>query len=139
MPEHRADWTAERAREAIWYRQGGQCALCWGNMGPVDGRWEAHHRLKVRNMPRNARWCTCDLVGLDPRCHTQGPAAVHDHPDDARVLGLILDAEQDPRDVVVQVQWPWTGEGYLDCEGMVVSTLSVHPLAAPVQDALPWP
>ena len=116
------------------------CALCWENLPPLEsGGWEGHHRLKVRNMPRDARWCPCDVVALHARCHTQGPTAVHDHPDDARALGLILDMAEDPRDVVVQIRSPWDGPAYLNCEAMVVSTLPGHPLASPQQDALPYP
>ena len=99
---HRAGWTPDAARVAIWWRQNGLCGLCWENLPPLESDgWEAHHRLKIRNMPRDAKWCPCNLVALHARCHTQGPRAVHDHPDDARALGLILSAEQDPRDVVV--------------------------------------
>lgn len=131
------DVTADEARTAAWWRQGGLCALCWENLPPLEsGGWEGHHRLKVRYM-RGHRWCPCNIVALHARCHTQGPAAVHDHPDDARRLGLILTMDQDPRDVAVQVRWPWSGDAFLNCEGMAVSTLSPHDLASPVQEPLP--
>jgi hypothetical protein len=136
---HRTDWTPEAARVAIWWRQGGRCGLCWEQLPALEAPgWEAHHRLKVRGMPRDSRWCPCDLVALHARCHTQGPVAVHDHPEAARAVGLILTAEQDPRDVTVDVQYPWQGAAYLDCDGVAVSTLITHPLVKPAQDPLPF-
>jgi hypothetical protein len=136
---HRTDWTGATARVACWWRQGGLCGLCWEPLGTLEeGRFEAHHRERRRDLPG---WCPCNIVVLHPRCHTQGPAAVHDHPDMAAPLGLIVAAVSmvDPRDVAMVVRWPWEGEGYLDCDGMVVSPHAPRrPLAEPQQQPLPW-
>lgn len=120
MMEHQ-EWSARAAREAAYARQGGHCALCWARM--AEGYFEAHHRLRRALMPAGALWCPCNIVALHPRCHTQGPEAVHDHPERARVLGLILDTTAEPRVVQVRVQWPWDGPALLECTSMVASTL----------------
>lgn len=132
---HREDWEPGTCREAVWYRQGGLCALCWEPMGGVESNWEAHHRLRRRDLPG---WCPCNIVGLHARCHTQGAQAVHDHPAEAHDLALVLHPEQDPRDEPVEVLYPWVGKGYLDCDGMVVSPLVAHPLASSRQERLPF-
>jgi 5-methylcytosine-specific restriction endonuclease McrA len=122
--EHRA-WAAADARQASYHRQGGLCALCWEHLGAeTDGTWEGHHRLRRREMREPFTWCPCNIVALHARCHTQGPAAVHDHPQRAGELGLILPSGTDPR-VAVIGDWRWMlpGPVLLDCDGMVVSTL----------------
>lgn len=118
---HRTDWTPETARAAIHSRQGGLCALCWLGLGGVEDRWEAHHRLRRQLMPSDARWCPCDLVGLHARCHTQGDRAVHDHPENAHQLGLVLLSFEDPRTIPVPIRWPWEGHAFLACDSSVVS------------------
>lgn len=126
--EHQA-WPRSAARLAVYDRQGGLCARCWENVGREE--FEAHHRLRIGRMRDPYRWCPCDLVALHPRCHTQGPLAVHDHPEEANGLGLILWDHQDPREVPIQVTWPWSGLGYLDCDSMLVSPLVAVPEVVP--------
>lgn len=75
--------TAALIRPIVWQRQAGLCALCCEQLGQD---WEAHHRRR-RNL---LGWCPCNIVALHPRCHTQGPTAVHDNPALARGLGLIV-------------------------------------------------
>lgn len=122
MSEHQR-WDAGDSRLAAYDRQGGLCGLCWESLGQREGSWEAHHRLRRRDMPKPYTWCPCDIVALHARCHTQGRVAVHDNPDMARGLGLILDTSDDPRDVPVFIEWPWFGLAMLDCESFVCSTL----------------
>lgn len=117
---HDSKMDAAHCRAAVWARQGGLCALCWEPMGPPEGQWEAHHRLRRRDLPG---WCPCNIVGLHARCHTQGPTAVHDHPEDARAAGLIVASTDDPRTTLLHVEWPWYGDAYLSCDSMVCSTL----------------
>jgi 5-methylcytosine-specific restriction endonuclease McrA len=114
-------WEPDQSRLAIHARQGGLCALCWNPVRIED--MEAHHRLKRALMPKAALWCPCDLVGLHRRCHTQGPYAVHDHPEKARERSLVLWTNEDPREVPIQIEWPWHGPGVLLCNGDVGSTL----------------
>jgi len=120
--EHSLGWTPEQARSAIWNRQGGLCALCWKTMPP--DQMEAHHRLRRALMPKPALWCCCNLVGLHMECHTQGPRAVHAHPEEARAAALILPTNADPREVPIQIEWPWWGQGFLLCNGDVGSPLA---------------
>lgn len=118
------DWDAGTVRLAAYDRQGGLCLQCYEPMGEREGgRWEAHHRLRRRDMPKGAKWCPCNIVALHSRCHTQGPEAVHDHPEEARERGLILDTSADPREVPVWIEWPWSGPATLDCESLVCSIL----------------
>lgn len=135
MSEHQ-QWTAAESRAVCHERQGGLCARCWTPLPAVtDGGWEAHHRIRRRDMPG---WCPCNIVALHARCHTQGPLAVHDHPDEARRLGLILHPLADPRAETLEYHWLFDGPVYLECDGMVVSPLANHPLASPAQEALPF-
>lgn len=95
-------------------------------MGEVTASWEAHHRLLRR--PARAQgipeWCPCNIVGLHARCHTQGPFAVHDHPEQARERGLMLRAGEDPRRVLLaRFDWILAGPAWLNCHGLAVSTL----------------
>lgn len=111
-------------RPLVWDRQGGYCLRCHTPMSP--DRWEAHHRRSRRALG----WCPCNVVGLHPRCHTQGELAVHDHPEDAQRLGLIVPVHSllEPFDVLVHITWPWAGDVLLTCDGM-----TTHPEAlAPV-------
>lgn len=118
------DWDPGDARLAVYDRQGGLCGLCWDPLGSREsGPWEAHHRLRRRDMPKIGKWCPCDLVALHARCHTQGRTAVHDHPEMAMGLGLIVSPGDDPREVPVFVEWPWIGLATLSCESFVCSTL----------------
>jgi hypothetical protein len=80
---------------------------------------EAHHRQRRRVLG----WCPCNVVGLHARCHTQGPRAVHSQVEQARQLGLIVPTWASPPEVPVHVEWPWVGESYLACEGLLVSAL----------------
>jgi hypothetical protein len=136
---HNTALDAAGCRSAVWWRQGGLCALCWQHLGQLEDGWEAHHRLRVALMPKDARWCPCDVVALHARCHTQGPAAVHDHPDAARDAGLILSYSQEPALVPIVVEYPWVGLGYLDCEAFVVSPDAMPAgVAEGVQQGLPF-
>lgn len=95
-------------------RQGEMCASCWERMGPGDQ--ELHHRQSRRVLG----WCPCNIVGLHRRCHTQGPAAVHDHPEAAILAGLIVPTWEDPRVVAVTGwRWLWEAPSLLTCDGMV--------------------
>ena len=113
------EWSARDSRAAAYARQGGYCALCWERMS--ENVYEAHHRLRRALMPAGALWCPCNIVALHPRCHTQGPDAVHDNPERARELGLILDTNADPREVPIIVSWPWDGLAMLECSSIVAS------------------
>lgn len=56
-----------------------------------------------------------------------GPAAVHDRPEWARERGLIVPSWSDPRDVAVTlVGWPWSGPGFLTCDGIAASPDSLR-------------
>jgi hypothetical protein len=111
--------TASIVRPIVWDRQGGHCARCHTLMEPSN--WEAHHRRRRGILD----WCPCNIIGLHPRCHTQGPLAVHDHPAMARELGLIVPSYgPEPFDVPLLVRWPFSGEAFLACDGMVVSALA---------------
>jgi hypothetical protein len=96
------------------------CARCWASLGSPEDVYEAHHRMRRRDLPG---WCVCNIVILHPRCHTQGPLAVHDHPLEAKKLGLIVEPWLDPREVPLWVEWPWENHSLLDCESQVVSML----------------
>lgn len=114
------------ARVALFQRQDGLCLRCYRPLGPLESdRWDAHHRLARRHLPRDMPdWCLCNLVGLchDP-CHVYGPLAVHRFPEAARDHGLRVEAGGDPRTVVLRIVSPWDADVYLDCEGLAVSTL----------------
>ena len=111
--------TVPAIRALVWERQNGLCARCFDPM--QADRWEAHHRVRRAVLG----WCPCNIVGLHPRCHTQGPLAVHDHPADARDRGLIVSPfDGQPQLVQLDVPWPWQGPGFLHCSGMVVSALA---------------
>ena len=126
MSDHQAI-DAREARAIVWARQGSLCARCWQPMHSWS--WEAHHRQRRRESV--AGWCPCNVVGLHPRCHTQGITrqatglwAVHDEPELARAHGLIVPSwAPNPADVPTTIGWPWQGSAYLDHEGMVVSGL----------------
>jgi hypothetical protein len=108
--------SAHEARELAYTRQGGWCARCSERM-PIDG-YEAHHRRRRRVLG----WCMCNVVALHPRCHTMGPLAVHDHPELARQLGLIVPTWGDePCSIPLRVSWPWEGQALLSCTGLVCS------------------
>lgn len=76
--------SAADARSSAFVRQLGLCARCGEPMR--FGDFEAHHRRR-RNV---LGWCLCNVVALHPRCHTQGPLAVHDHVEQSRDMGLIV-------------------------------------------------
>lgn len=130
--EHTVGWTGRQARDTVYARQGGLCALCWEPVA-LDVM-EAHHRRRRATMPPESLWCCCDVVGLHARCHTQGARnrwqdpmprgswAVHDFPSMAVLLGLTVWFGE-PADVPVAVEWPWLGTGLLDHNGDLVSTL----------------
>ena len=120
------EWGARESREACFDRQGSACALCGERMS--RDRFEAHHRLRRALMPAGALWCPCNIVALHPRCHTQGPDAVHDNPERARGLGLILASTADPRTVPVTITWPWQGPAILECVDAVVASCDWAPL-----------
>ena len=85
-------------------------------------------------MPERALWCPCNVVGLHAHCHTQGERhrwvhpmplgswAVHDHPEQALIRGLIV-RDENPATVPIIVEWPWIGPALLAHNGDVVSTL----------------
>lgn len=108
---------AAAARSAAYERQGGYCLRCHSTMSP--DRYEAHHRRRRRVLG----WCLCNVVALHPRCHTQGPLAVHDHPADAVQRGLIVPTHSDepPCEIPVAITWPWSAPALLSCDGMVCS------------------
>lgn len=103
--------------ELVRNRQGGLCAACWQHLSPENQ--ELHHRQRRRVLG----WCACNVVGLHPRCHTQGPQAVHDQPLWAQDRGLIVPTWADPPEVPIHVEWPWVGESFLACDGHLVSEL----------------
>jgi hypothetical protein len=98
-------------------RQGGLCAACWEPLPPTAQ--ELHHRQRRRVLG----WCACNVVGLHPRCHTLHPLAVHQRPEWAASVGLIVPTWASPPQVPLHVQWPWSGESYLSCDGLLVSEL----------------
>ncbi len=81
---HVLDVPVAGVREQVFMRAFGLCARCGGPMRFDD--FEAHHRRR-RNV---LGWCPCNIVALHPRCHTQGPLAVHDNVAQARRMGLIV-------------------------------------------------
>ena len=106
--------TARAVREVVWERQGGQCAACWAGMTP--DAMHAHHRQRRRDLG----WCPCNVVGLHPDCHVVAPQAVHQRPEWARSLGLIVPSwVEEPGTVAVATRWPWTYWSLLGCDGMV--------------------
>jgi hypothetical protein len=112
--------SAHQVRDVVWARQGGVCLRCQQPMHP--NAWEAHHRRRRAVLG----WCPCNVVGLHPRCHTQGPHAVHDHPELARALHLIVPTTgPEPFELDVAITWPWSGRVLLTCDGMACSPESV--------------
>lgn len=117
MSEHPHELlSADVARATAYDRQGGYCLRCHEPM-PLD-RFEAHHRRRRQLLG----WCACNVVALHARCHTQGAYAVHDHPQTARDLGLIVPSwGVEPCEIPVLVKWPFVGMALLSCDGMVCS------------------
>jgi hypothetical protein len=123
------DW-----RVALWWRQGGQCAACWRGLGPVEGLWHAHHRQRRRVLGN----CPCNGVALHPTCHVQGPQAVHDQPERAQRMGLIVPAwYDDPATLPIEIRWPWRGFAFLDHDGSAVSPTT--PRAAALREEVGGP
>lgn len=107
---------AALARHYAFERQGGTCLRCHQGMSPDS--FEAHHRRRRRVLG----WCGCNVVALHPRCHTQGELAVHDHPTQAKMMGLIVPTTGlEPWQIPVHTTWPWAGPAHLTCDWMIVS------------------
>ena len=115
---HQLDIPLAGLRELIFIRQYGLCARCGGPMRFDD--FEAHHRRR-RNV---LGWCPCNIVALHPRCHTQGPLAVHDHVEQSRLIGLIVPTfGAEPFDVELQLHTQTPAGSVervlLSCDGLV--------------------
>lgn len=106
--------TPAHVRAVIWDRQGGMCARCWTGMEPDT--MDAHHRLRRRDLG----WCSCNVVGLHPTCHTIAPGAVHQAVETATAAGLIVRSGiVSPADVPLWAGWPWQAWSMLTCDGLV--------------------
>ena len=105
--------TPAEAREVAYHRQDGSCWACWTGVRPEEGH--LHHRRRRRDLTADELWCSCVTVLLHPDCHVVAPQSVHQRPEWARSVGLVVPSWGDQR--VVPIIGGFVGSVLLDCSG----------------------